>query len=103
MDNIQTVTYKLVSGDTLDVTTLEANDPNWTYSLHVVTTLGGITDVIGFTLNGIFMEFAGGTEINKIPVRTLSVDNAYSEFSINPGLFVIGSKTTKELFGNKNF
>ena len=92
MIQAETYTIKLVQGDSLSVSGLEASDDKYYYSLHTLIFLGSYDNVTTLTLNGIQIKLPGGFVYNQTPIHSVNVTSAVE------GVLLIGRKTKKQIF-----
>jgi len=104
----------LTQGQSVDITTLNADNTGFTYSIHTLIVMGNSNDLITITVNDFEMELSPGTFLQTIPIRKVEVgrimaidtEGGYYDFSggsigpvsLNPGVMLIGQKTKIYLF-----
>ena len=112
------VTISLSStGQTIDINTLQTNDPNYNYFLNTISILGTSNDMVNITLNGMPMDLTGGmtynfgsifnVTLNRIMAINTSnsayismsgTSGTYGTVSKIPGVIITGQKSAKSIF-----
>jgi hypothetical protein len=93
MSQTKSFTIKLGQGESVDITSLNLDDVNFSYSFQTAILLGAYDELINVNINGIDIQLPGGFVYNHTPITTFSVTSSTN------GVLLIGLKTKREIFG----